>query len=810
VPEKASDITMSALSGIRIVEFEGWTAGALLGMLLADQGAEVIRIARADKPVDDRPGFDMLARGKRSISLDLQKAEDKDIALRLASTADIVIENLRPGALDALGLGRDILRASNPRLIHIRLPGFASDDIAHKGIAAYEGIIAATIGLFTEINLLKPLFGMDPVYSPLALPSIYGAVLGAVACNAALYARETTGEGATLEVPLAAAGAMAMSSIFMHVQGAPAHYETPRLPKLVKSVVLPALRRYLRNSPTRQQKLYAKMQTAIPAMMSAYPCADGRLLYIFAIDNPGLSVRLLETLGLIKDAIKFGFITSNPYLGPTNAPNFATTSTLPAKAQAWLRDQISQVLLTSSADQWETLLSEAGLPCAVVRTTNEWLMWKPLHESQAIVETDGRSGPGLQCWFPGTAPKVIGTIPSRDEHGTALRREATAITIGDPVAGKISLLPWRPLAGLRVLDFCSMVAGPLAGRTLAELGATVIKVESPGPHHGPRMTCWYGLDVNQGKDSILIDLKSAGGKEVAAKLISAADVVLHNFTPPAAARIGLDDATLKKINPKVLICEIAAFAGPLPSSLDGRHGYDPVLQMASGISARYGSPEQPELHGIASCVDCLTGYSAAFGIVAALSANKRGNTIGSVKTSLVQAANLIQFPFTAGAPDGAPSGQSARGSDSRSRLWRTRDGWVYTALKGVQQEVAFDRIMGTNGFTKVTTAAAMSRLLDANIAAVKIGRLTEIRQSFDEAKHSIRAVHRTMGQLKITQLAPDYIRVDGIALPSISEAQKPGTSTKIVLQDNGFDTDAIAALVQTGAVATQLSAEFLP
>jgi crotonobetainyl-CoA:carnitine CoA-transferase CaiB-like acyl-CoA transferase len=801
---------MNALSGIRIIEFEGWTAGSLLGMLLADQGAEVIRIARADKPVGDRPGFDMLARGKRSITLDLQNAEDRDIALRLASTADIVIENLRPGALDALGVGCDVLRASNRKLIHIRLPGFASDDVAHKGIAAYEGIIAATIGLFTEINLLKPLFGMDPVYSPLALPSIYGAVLGAIACNAALFARETNGEGATLEVPLAAAGAMAMSSIFMHVQGAPAHYETPKLPKLVKSVVLPALRRYLRNSPSRQQNLYAKMQTAVPAMMSAYPCVDGRLLYIFAIDNAALSMRLLETFGLMKDAIEFGFIDRSPYLGPTEVPNFATTSSLPAKAQAWLRENIAKVLLTKSAEQWETLLSEAGLPCAVVRTTNEWMTWAPLHDSQAIVETEGRSGLGLQCWFPGATPNVIGMVPSRDEHGSAIRREAAATPLCQPSLPRVSLLPWKPLAGIKVLDFSSMVAGPVAGRTLVELGATVIKVESPSPHHGPRMTCWYGLDVNQGKDSILIDLKSAGGRQVAASLISKADIVLHNFTPPAAARMGLDDATLKEINPKVLICEIAAFAGPRPSSLDGRHGYDPVLQMASGISARYGSPKQPELHGIASCVDCLTGYSAAFGIVAALCANKRGNAIGSVKTSLVQAANLIQFPFTAGAPDGAPSGQSAMGADSRSRLWRTRDGWIYTAPRGVQQEAEFDRLAGTNGFTKVTTADAIRRLLAAKIAAVKIERLTGIRQSFDGTKHSIRTVSRSIGALKITQLAPDYIRVDGTPLPSVGAAQKPGTSTKTILRDNGFDTDAIAAFIEAGAVATQLSAEFLP
>lgn len=801
---------MGALSGIRVVEFEGWIAGSLLGMLLADQGADVIRIARSHRPVYDHPGSVMLARGKRSIVLDLHDAAVRDVALRLASTADIVIENLRPGALDALGVGCDSLRAFNPQLIHIRLPGFASDDVAHQGIAAFEGIIAATIGMFTEINLLKPLFGMDPVYSPLALPSIYGAVQGAIACNAALYAREMTGEGASLEVPLAAAAAMAMSSIYMNVQGAPAHYETPKLPKIVKSVVLPMLRRYVRNSPSRQQKLYTKMQTAVPAMMSAYPCADGRLLYVFAIDHAALSMRLLEALGLLNEATAFGFINENPYLGPTKEPNLATTSSLPAKAQAWLRENIAKALLTKSADQWEALLSDAGLPVSLVRTTQEWLAWQPLHESQAIVRTEGRQEPGLQFWFKEKEQIQIGASPSRDQHGIDLRREAAAVKLVTPQAIKTRATPWQPLAGITVVDFSSMVAGPVAGRTLAELGAKVIKVESPSPNHGPRMTCWYGLDVNQGKDSVLVDLKSPGGKAVAATLIQNADIVLHNFTPSAAVRTGLDEAAVKAINPNAVMCEIAAYAGPHSSSLDGRHGYDPVLQMASGISARYGSSERPELHGIASCIDCLTGYSAALGILVALLANKRGKELRSVKTSLVQAANLIQFPFTAVANLDAPSGQSAVGGDCRTRLWRTRDGWIFTAPHGADQQSAFDKVLGANSFTRVTNANLISALCKASIAVVPIERLVALRQTFFEAKHSIRVTHKHVGHLKITQLEPDYIRIDGSRLPSMPASQKPGTSTKSVLHDIGYQGEAIAALIKSGGVATQLSEEFLP
>jgi crotonobetainyl-CoA:carnitine CoA-transferase CaiB-like acyl-CoA transferase len=681
---------MSGMSGIRVVEFEGWTAGSLLGMLFADQGAEVIRVARPGDPILSGAGSQMLARGKKSLVLDLQIPADKEVAKRLATTADIVIENLRPGALDEFGVGCTALRGINPRLVHINLPGFASSDATHASVAAYDGIIAATLGMFTEINLLKPTFEMDPVYTPLALPSIYGAVQGAIACNAALIARDKTGHGASLEVPLASAAAMAMSSIYMKVDGAPEHYQTPRLPQFVKSFVLPMVRRFVRHSSKRQQWLYAKAQSAVPAMMSAYPCADGRLLYVFAIDNAPLATQLLKTLGLLDGALAFGFETASPYESSTSAFNLAATSTLPPKAQAWLRNKMGAAFLTKPAAEWEELFCHAGVPACIVRTTAEWMDWQPLADCDAFISRDGLKEPGVQCWFPDEETSPMRRSPTRDEHGPALREEASQIALPISAFVEPCSAPWQPLAGIKVIDFSSMVAGPVAGRTLGEFGATVVKIEGPAPNHGPRMTCWYGLDVNQGKDSILIDLKSIEGKRIAAKIIKDADVVIHNFSPAAAHKLGLSRASLQQINPKIIACEIAAFAGPRPSALDYRHGYDPVLQMASGISVRYGTRANPELHGIASCIDCLTGYSAAFGVVAALAANRRGQNRRAVKTSLVQAANLIHLTMTIwhrDKPRLAPTHARAFGKRAMAGYLRNRE-----ALSKKQPLIKFSSI----------------------------------------------------------------------------------------------------------------------
>jgi crotonobetainyl-CoA:carnitine CoA-transferase CaiB-like acyl-CoA transferase len=801
---------MGALTGIRVIEFEGWIAGSLLGMLLADQGAEVIRIARPGAPIYDQPCSDMLARGKQSMVLDLSLEEDRDIAKRLVSTADIAIQNLRPGALEKLGVGGEFLRSVNPRLIHINLPGFASDDTMHLGLAATEGIIAAAIGMFNQISMLKPTFGMDPVYSPLALPSIYGAIQGAIACSAALSAREKTGAGALLEVPLAAAAGMAMSSIYMKVEGAPAHYDTPKLPQIVRSLVLPLLHRYWRNSPTRQRRFYAKIQAALPALMSAYPCADGRLIYIFAIDHATLATKLLDALDILEDARTYGFTTANPYDGPVKAPNLATTASLDPKAQGWLRAKISEKLVTRTALEWETLFAELGLPAALVRTTEEWLHWEPLRKSEALLWSGGRREPGHQVWFPGEDAMVIAGPPQRDEHGKKLRAEAMKIGLPTPTLILAASEPWKPLNGVKVLDFSTMVAGPVAARTLAELGAEVIKVESPNPNHGPRLTCWYGIDVNQGKSSVLIDLKAENGRSVAATLVKNADVLLHNFTPEAATRLGLDANIIKRINPDILVCEIAAYAGPKPSDLDGRHGYDPVLQMASGISARYGSIEAPELHGIASCVDNLTGYSAAFGILTALAANLRGNSIRKVSTSLIQAANLIQFPFSAGCRGSAATGQMAMGEDERRKLWRTKDGWIFTAPRGPKQSAAFDNLLSRKEFKNLKSSDAVFLLRRADVPAVSINKLADLHTSFASNAHSIRTVRHQVKNLAVTQLKPCYLRISGTPLPPIPPTQKPGASTVRVMEDLGYDDVFIRSCIASRAVATALSEEFLP
>ena len=119
---------MSALRGIRVVDFGQWIAGPLAAMLLGDQGAEVVHVDPPGGPRWPTPANAIWNRGKRTVVLDLRRGADLATARRLIGEADVVVENFRPGVMTRLGLDAHEVLRDNPRLIYCSLPGFAGDD----------------------------------------------------------------------------------------------------------------------------------------------------------------------------------------------------------------------------------------------------------------------------------------------------------------------------------------------------------------------------------------------------------------------------------------------------------------------------------------------------------------------------------------------------------------------------------------------------------------------------------------------------------------------------------------------------------
>ena len=144
-----------ALAGVRVLDFGQYVAGPLAAMLMADQGADVIRVDPPEGPRWDTSANATWNRGKRSIALDLTTPADLEVARSLISRADVLIENFRPGVMDRLGLGYDALSAANPKLIYCSLPGFSADD-PRSATPAWEGVLGAASGTYVNRLGLPP------------------------------------------------------------------------------------------------------------------------------------------------------------------------------------------------------------------------------------------------------------------------------------------------------------------------------------------------------------------------------------------------------------------------------------------------------------------------------------------------------------------------------------------------------------------------------------------------------------------------------------------------------------------------------
>src|SRR3989304_5593193 len=192
-----------ALAGVRVIDFGQYVAGPLAAVMLADQGADVIHVDPPGGPRWQNPADAFFNRGKRRITLDLKAPGGLATAQRLVNSADVVIENFRPGVMERLELGAESMTARNPQLVYCSIPGFAADD-PRAGMRAWEGVIDAATDNCRPRAGEEPA-GWDwsrPTYSALPLASNLGGFLAATGVVMALIARQRTGRGQRVEAPL--------------------------------------------------------------------------------------------------------------------------------------------------------------------------------------------------------------------------------------------------------------------------------------------------------------------------------------------------------------------------------------------------------------------------------------------------------------------------------------------------------------------------------------------------------------------------------------------------------------------------------
>jgi len=404
--------------------------------------------------------------------------------------------------------------------------------------------------------------------------------------------------------------------------------------------------------------------------------------------------------------------------------------------------------------------------------------------------------------------------------------------------------PVPPLAGLRVLDLSRVLAGPLCTQYLGDMGADVIKVESPSAGDDTRSWPEFRvapdgqrasgpfLSANRNKRSLALDLKSPEGRAIVHRLAREVDIVVESFAPGVAARLGVDAATLRALNPRLICCSISGFGSVGPM----RHGkgYDLILQAFSGMLSITGDADSPPMRSPFSPVDQGTGMHALVGILAALQRRHATGQGCTIEASLfdTSAAFLAYFlqnywmkgsePRKAGVGHASlcPYGVFDTADQplilgiANDALWRK-----FCTLAGLDDEFALT-VLATNDERvrqRAETEALVTRALRQR------GR-THWVEVLDEAGIPCTPVH-TLGEMAAhphtlaSGMVLDYehshfgplkgiaqpLRFDGERCPQRREPPLCGEHTVEVLREIGWTEGDIHALLGKG-LATQQGA----
>jgi len=750
-----------ALDGIRVIDFGHYIAGPLAGMLMADQGADVIKVDPPGGPRWQTPANATWNRGKRSINLDLKQAPDLEIARAMVETADVVVENFRPGVMDRIGLGPVAMTEVNPRLIYCSVPGFASDD-PRATMPAYEGIIGAASATY------RPPSGKGdrPMYTAIPIASTYGAFQSVVAIVMALNARERDGLGQHIEIPL-------FDSMFQSIGrfGVKVHNAAPVTQTL--------------------QELWAGI----------FQGKDGEWVRFGGPGNQNF-----------RHFVELAGITSWDDEGLTDFKRPLDDTDFAAEA----RRRIEELFKSRTAQEWEDLIAEAGSEGAVCRTSAEWFEHPHAREAQMVVEVDdpiyGKMlQPGVNARMSLTQGEVRGPAPTPDQHReqilAELKAKPSAVQSVSPEAQFRSAL-----AGIKVLDLCIILAGPTMGRTLSEYGADVIKIDNP--RRGS--TIARHNDINRGKRSILLDLKSEEGREVFWRMLEDADVVAQNYRAGALEKLGLGYEAVRKRKPDIIYASLNAYGhlGPWAA----RPGHEGFAQSAAGMTRRLGGDGKPASQPN-PVNDYGTGFMGAYGVALALFHRQRTGQGQHIDSALAYTAMTLQSPFMQmyqGKQWNETNGRDSLGSAPLQRAYQASDGWLFlgaresdlSRLSSVAGLSGVDFLTGDGlassleeRFLGQTVSAWVERLTDAGVGAQRV--VTEVRELMTDPwviSHALSLTrdHDDLGPVTTCGPAP---RLSRTPVRPGRPAPKPGSDAADVLAGYGLEND-FQRLVDAGIILT--------
>jgi formyl-CoA transferase len=260
--------------------------------------------------------------------------------------------------------------------------------------------------------------------------------------------------------------------------------------------------------------------------------------------------------------------------------------------------------------------------------------------------------------------------------------------------------PLGPLTGITVLDLCSYLAGPYGCTLLADLGATVIKIESPQgdqlrqfPSSLPGESRFF-LGTNRGKLGLCLDLKQKEGLATLHRMVEQVDVLVENFRPSVPARLGIDYPRLKKINPRLVYAGLTGYGDKGP--LADKGGFDQVLQCLSGIAVFQGKGkgnDEPQLV-LGSVLDYFTSALLAYGVAAALFHREKTGQGQYMSLSLLRSALTIQAGRFVWADSEGRDAVRDSGAGGLTGIHPTKEGPLYVSVHSNHFFAAFCELIG--------------------------------------------------------------------------------------------------------------------
>jgi crotonobetainyl-CoA:carnitine CoA-transferase CaiB-like acyl-CoA transferase len=644
-----------ALDGVTVIEFCSNLAAAYAAMLLAEHGAETIRIEPpGGDPARLTPHFHVLNRGKRSVVAALESADGRAAAEALMRRADIVVHGFTAERARNVGVDAKRIAALNPRAIALELPPFGNRG-PDADFEAGEALVAALGG----ISGSQWARSGNPV--PLVFPaaSYSTGVMGAVAAVASLLTRRD-GAGQAAEVSMLAGAFSLQTGGVMRHEKMTSLYQGPQDPL----------------GPIPCYRLFE--------------ASDGRYLFI--------------ACGNATFWNKFALALDRPDL--VADPRFEGAPWgIPKENWQTLKDILEPIIRTRPRDEWLRILREADVPSAPVMTRREFIDHPQTRALGMRREIDDPAlGPTVQLGVSVNLSDTPGEIPGpAPAAGSTSAADAVAMLERASAGGKTfsgdgKSFARGPLTGVTVLDFCSYIAGSYGPMILAQMGADVIKIESlegdAFRHFGFGFLGW-----NQGKRGLAVDLTTPAGREIILGLADRADIVVENLRPGRMRRYGFDYATLAARNPRLIYMSVTAFGNRGPEH--DQPGFDPLLQARSGVMQAQGGPHHHPVYLTCAICDYGAAMLSAFGCILALHARERTGRGQMCETSLLQSSMAFQageFIFYPNRPDMENGAPERRGASALSRAYEARDGrWLFLDVASRAHYDALIREMGVSG-----------------------------------------------------------------------------------------------------------------